>query len=103
MASERKQVHLLMPADLYAQVRQKADDNALTVTAYLLALVEADLSAAASSGLSLASLALRLRALEVHLGLDSRQPGQSLRYPAAVQARDGLSEWDGEDRRRPRS
>lgn len=89
-----------MPTDLYAQVRRKADDNGLTVTAYLLALVEADLSAAADSGLSLASLALRLRALEVHLGLDSRQPGQPLRYPPQVQERDGLAEWDGTDRRR---
>lgn len=89
-----------MPADLYGRVRQKADDNGLTVTAYLLALVEEDLSAAASSGLSLASLAMRLRALEVHLGLDSRQPGVPLRYPTTVQARDGLAEWDGTERRR---
>lgn len=99
MASERKQVHLLMPADLYTQVRRKADDNGLTVTSYLLALVEADLSAESSSALSLASLALRLRALEVHLGLDSRQPGQALNYPPVVQARDGLVEWDGQERR----
>ena len=71
----RKQVHLLMPEELHALVKAKADDCGVSLTAYVLSVLEKDLNTQAGNGSSLASLALRVRAIEVHLGLDSRQPG----------------------------
>jgi hypothetical protein len=41
----------------------------------VLSVLETDLNTESHSRSSLSSLALRVRAIEVHLGLDSRQPG----------------------------
>lgn len=74
----RKQVHLLMPDDLHRQVKQKADEAGVSLTAYLLSLIEADLQSEPNARNNIYGLALRVRAIEVHLGLDSRHPGQRL-------------------------
>jgi hypothetical protein len=74
----RKQVHLLMPDDLHRQVKQKADEAGVSLTAYLLSLIEADLQSEPYARNNIYGLALRVRAIEVHLGLDSRHPGQRL-------------------------
>jgi hypothetical protein len=71
----RKQVHLLMPEDLHELVRARADEAGVSLTAYVLSVLETDLNADPQSRTTLSSLALRVRAIEVHLGLDSRQPG----------------------------
>lgn len=71
----RKQVHLLMPEDLHELVRARADEAGVSLTAYVLSVLETDLNAQPKGRTSLSSLALRVRAIEVHLGLDSRQPG----------------------------
>jgi hypothetical protein len=74
----RKQVHLLMPDDLHRQAKQKADEAGVSLTAYLLSLIEADLQSDPYARNNIYGLALRVRAIEVHLGLDSRHPGQRL-------------------------
>lgn len=71
----RKQVHLLMPEELHELVRARADEAGVSLTAYVLSVLETDLNAQPKGRTSLSSLALRVRAIEVHLGLDSRQPG----------------------------
>jgi hypothetical protein len=71
----RKQVHLLMPEELHELVRARADEAGVSLTAYVLSVLETDLNADPKSRTTLSSLALRVRAIEVHLGLDSRQPG----------------------------
>jgi len=81
----RKQVHLLMPEDLHELVRARADEAGVSLTAYVLSVLETDLNADPKGRTTLASLALRVRAIEVHLGLDSRQPG-FLRNQAAAEA-----------------
>ena len=79
----RKQVHLLMPEDLHELVRNRADEAGVSLTAYVLSVLETDLNADPKGRTSLSNLALRVRAIEVHLGLDSRQPG-FLRAAAAT-------------------
>ncbi|MEB3201139.1 MAG: hypothetical protein VKK62_11520 [Synechococcaceae cyanobacterium] len=74
----RKQVHLLMPDELHRLVKEKADGAGVSLTAYLLSLVEADLQSEPNARNNIYGLALRVRAIEVHLGLDSRRPGQRL-------------------------
>jgi hypothetical protein len=81
----RKQVHLLMPEDLHELVRARADEAGVSLTAYVLSVLETDLNADPKGRTTLSSLALRVRAIEVHLGLDSRQPG-FLRAQAAAEA-----------------
>jgi hypothetical protein len=79
----RKQVHLLMPEDLHELVRARADEAGVSLTAYVLSVLETDLNADPKGRTTLSSLALRVRAIEMHLGLDSRQPG-FLRAQAAA-------------------
>jgi len=79
----RKQVHLLMPEDLHELVRARADEAGVSLTAYVLSVLETDLNADPKGRTTLSSLALRVRAIETHLGLDSRQPG-FLRAQAAA-------------------
>jgi hypothetical protein len=79
----RKQVHLLMPEDLHELVRARADEAGVSLTAYVLSVLETDLNADLKGRTTLSSLALRVRAIETHLGLDSRQPG-FLRAQAAA-------------------
>jgi hypothetical protein len=81
----RKQVHLLMPEDLHELVRARADEAGVSLTAYVLSVLETDLNADPKGRTTLSSLALRVRAIEMHLGLDSRQPG-FLRAQAAAAA-----------------
>lgn len=64
-----------MPEDLHELVRARADEAGVSLTAYVLSVLETDLNADPKGRTTLASLALRVRAIEVHLGLDSRQPG----------------------------
>jgi hypothetical protein len=64
-----------MPEDLHELVRARADEAGVSLTAYVLSVLETDLNAHPQGRTSLSSLALRVRAIEVHLGLDSRQPG----------------------------
>jgi hypothetical protein len=64
-----------MPEDLHELVRARADEAGVSLTAYVLSVLETDLNAQPKGRTSLSSLALRVRAIEVHLGLDSRQPG----------------------------
>lgn len=64
-----------MPEELHELVRARADEAGVSLTAYVLSVLETDLNAESHSRTSLSSLALRVRAIEVHLGLDSRQPG----------------------------
>lgn len=71
----RKQVHLLMPEALHELVKARADEVGVSLTAYVLSVLETDLNTESHSRTTLNSLALRVRAIEVHLGLDSRQPG----------------------------
>ncbi|MFM7674751.1 MAG: hypothetical protein ACKO5F_04010 [Synechococcus sp.] len=71
----RKQVHLLMPEALHELVKARADEAGVSLTAYVLSVLETDLNAESHSRTTLNSLALRVRSIEVHLGLDSRQPG----------------------------
>ncbi|MFM7267140.1 MAG: hypothetical protein ACKOZT_00945, partial [Cyanobium sp.] len=71
----RKQVHLLMPEALHELVKARADEAGVSLTAYVLSVLETDLNTESHSRTTLNSLALRVRAIEVHLGLDSRQPG----------------------------
>lgn len=71
----RKQVHLLMPEQLHELVKARADEVGVSLTAYVLSVLETDLNTESHSRTTLNSLALRVRAIEVHLGLDSRQPG----------------------------
>jgi len=84
----RKQVHLLMPEELHELVRARADEAGVSLTAYVLSVLETDLNADPHSRTTLSSLALRVRAIEVHLGLDSRQPGYLRAQNAA--AADGV-------------
>lgn len=103
----RKQVHMLMPEDLHQQVKVRADQAGVSVTGYLLALVEADLAADPTTIATLSSLALRVRAIEVHLGLDSRRPGQPI-DPSLQEKKRNLTidqpgRWDGQERRRSAS
>jgi hypothetical protein len=79
----RKQVHLLMPEDLHELVRNRADEAGVSLTAYVLSVLETDLNADPKGRTTLSNLALRVRAIEMHLGLDSRQPG-FLRAAAAT-------------------
>ena len=72
-----------MPEDLHELVRARADEAGVSLTAYVLSVLETDLNADPKGRTSLSSLALRVRAIEVHLGLDSRQPG-FLRAQAAA-------------------
>lgn len=64
-----------MPEELHELVRARADEAGVSLTAYVLSVLETDLNAQPKGRTSLSSLALRVRAIEVHLGLDSRQPG----------------------------
>ena len=64
-----------MPEDLHELVRARADEAGVSLTAYVLSVLETDLNADPKGRTTLASLALRVRAIEVHLGLDSRRPG----------------------------
>ena len=84
-ALARKQVHLLMPEDLHELVKARADEAGVSLTAYVLSVLETDLNADPQGRTTLSSLALRVRAVETHLGLDSRQPG-FLRAQAAAAA-----------------
>ena len=84
-ALARKQVHLLMPEDLHELVKARADEAGVSLTAYVLSVLETDLNADPQGRTTLSSLALRVRAIETHLGLDSRQPG-FLRAQAAAAA-----------------
>jgi hypothetical protein len=99
-----------MPEDLHTQVKAKAKESGVSVTGYLLSLVEADLSAEPADRTSLSSLALRLRAIELHLGLDSRRPGKPIPKPIGELLRPGMEGtqepllgepgcWDGSERR----
>jgi predicted HicB family RNase H-like nuclease len=74
-ALARKQVHLLMPEDLHELVKARSDEAGVSLTAYVLSVLETDLNADPQGRTTLSSLALRVRAVETHLGLDSRQPG----------------------------
>jgi hypothetical protein len=64
-----------MPEDLHELVRARADEAGVSLTAYVLSVLETDLNADSKGRTTLSSLALRVRAIETHLGLDSRQPG----------------------------
>jgi len=75
-----------MPEDLHELVRARADEAGVSLTAYVLSVLETDLNADPKGRTTLSSLALRVRAIETHLGLDSRQPG-FLRAQAAAAAR----------------
>ncbi len=103
----RKQVHMLMPEDLHQQVKARAELAGVSVTSYLLSLVEADLAADPTTIATLSSLCLRVRAIELHLGLDSRRPGQRIEPGLQVEpssttvAQSGP--WDGQERRRSAS
>lgn len=96
-----------MPEDLHQQVKARADQAGVTVTGYLLALVEADLAADPTSLATLSSLALRVRAIEMHLGLDSRRPGQRIDPNLQVETTSATvaqpGPWDGQERRRSAS
>lgn len=72
-----------MPEDLHELVRARADEAGVSLTAYVLSVLETDLNADPKGRTTLSSLALRVRAIEMHLGLDSRQPG-FLRAQAAA-------------------
>ena len=72
-----------MPEDLHELVRARADEAGVSLTAYVLSVLETDLNADPKGRTTLSSLALRVRAIEMHLGLDSRQPG-FLRAAAAA-------------------
>jgi hypothetical protein len=72
-----------MPEDLHELVRARADEAGVSLTAYVLSVLETDLNADPKGRTTLSSIALRVRAIEVHLGLDSRQPG-SLRAQGAA-------------------
>ena len=91
-----------MPEDLHELVRARADEAGVSLTAYVLSVLETDLNADPKGRTTLSSLALRVRAIEVHLSLDSRQPG-FLRAQAAA-AGDTVTNADGNgevaDRRR---
>ena len=65
------------------RVRARADEAGVSLTAYVLSVLETDLNADPKGRTTLSSLALRVRAIEMHLGLDSRQPG-FLRAQAAA-------------------
>lgn len=71
-----------MPEELHELVKARADEAGVSLTAYVLSVLETDLNTESQNRTSLSSLALRVRAIEVHLGLDSRQPG-FLRPPAS--------------------
>lgn len=99
-----------MPEALHQQVKAKAEEAGVSVTGYLLALVEADLAADPATRTTLSSLALRLRAIELHLGLDSRHPGKPIPKPIGELLRPGMEDtqepllgepgcWDGSERR----
>lgn len=96
-----------MPEGLHQKVKAKADQAGASVTGYLLALVEADLAADPTSLATLSSLALRVRAIELHLGLDSRRPGQSMEPSLQVETSNATlaqpGHWDGQERRRSAS
>jgi hypothetical protein len=92
----RKQVHLLMPEELHELVRNRADEAGVSLTAYVLSVLETDLNTESHSRSSLSSLALRVRAIEVHLGLDSRQPG-FLRPELQRASEDSVSSTNGTD------
>lgn len=97
---------MLMPEDLHQQVKVKAEQAGVSVTGYLLALVEADLAADPTTLATLSSLALRVRAIEIHLGLDSRRPGQRIDpslHLGIKPTRDQAGHWDGQERRRSAS
>lgn len=64
-----------MPEELHELVKARADEAGVSLTAYVLSVLETDLNAESHSRTTINSLALRVRAIEVHLGLDSRQPG----------------------------
>ena len=92
-----------MPEELHELVKARADEAGVSLTAYVLSVLETDLNTESHSRASLSSLALRVRAIEVHLGLDSRQPG-FLRPPApaasavgATHHPDGAAAGDGAD------
>jgi len=72
-----------MPEDLHELVRARADEAGVSLTAYVLSVLETDLNADPKGRTTLSSIALRVRAIEVHLGLESRQPG-SLRAQGAA-------------------
>jgi hypothetical protein len=84
-----------MPEDLHELVRARADEAGVSLTAYVLSVLETDLNADPKGRTTLSSLALRVRAIEVHLSLDSRQPG-FLRAQAAA-AGDTVTTADGND------
>jgi hypothetical protein len=98
---------MLMPEDLYQQVKARAEQAGVSVTSYMLSLVEADLAADPTTLTTLSSLCLRVRAIELHLGLDSRRPGQ--RIETGLQVETGSAAvapsgpWDGQERRRSAS
>lgn len=71
-----------MPESLHELVKARADEAGVSLTAYVLSVLETDLNTESHSRASLSSLALRVRAIEEHLGLDSRHPG-FLRPPGA--------------------
>ena len=73
-----------MPEDLHELVRARADEAGVSLTAYVLSVLETDLNADPKGRTTLSSLALRVRAIEMHLGLDSRQPGFLRAQAAAV-------------------
>jgi hypothetical protein len=98
---------MLMPEDLHQQVKVRAEQAGVSVTSYLLSLVEADLAADPTTLATLPSLSLRVRAIELHLGLDSRRPGQriepSLQLETSSAAVAPIGRWDGQERRRSAS
>ena len=87
-----------MPEDLHELVRNRADEAGVSLTAYVLSVLETDLNADPKGRTTLSNLALRVRAIEVHLGLDSRQPG-FLRAAAANPIASSSDELKQEHRR----
>ena len=94
---------MLMPEDLHQQVKARAEQAGVSVTSYLLSLVEADLAADPTTIATLSSLCLRVRAIELHLGLDSRRPGQRIEPGLQVETGSAVvapsGPWDGQERR----
>ena len=64
-----------MPEELHELVRARADESGVSLTAYVLSVLETDLNTDPLKRTTLSSLAVRVRAIEEHLGLDSRNPG----------------------------
>lgn len=75
-----------MPEELHELVRARADEAGVSLTAYVLSVLETDLNTDPLKRTTLSSLAVRVRAIEEHLGLDSRNPGYRRAQMAAAAA-----------------